>query len=65
MTNEILYRLKRYPRVLIELIAGNTNKYYTRCGSEVSFRQVTSGYYAQCPECFEDLFSFEVEEELK
>ena len=58
---EVIYKLKRYPRALVELITGKTNAYHTRCGNEVSFRQVTSGYYAQCPECFEDVFSFEVE----
>ena len=63
--NEIIYKLKRYPRALSELITGKTNAYHIRCGSEISFRQVTSGYYAQCPECFEDLFSFEVESEGK
>ena len=60
--SEILYRLKRYPRILIELITGNAGAFHIRCGSAISFRQVTSGYYAQCPECFEDLYSFEVEE---
>ena len=37
--------------------------YHVRCGGEVSFQEVTRGYFAQCPECFEDLFSFEVESE--
>ena len=32
-----------------------------RCNTPVSFEQVSDGYYAQCPECDEDLFSFEVE----
>lgn len=57
--NEILYRLKRYPRALKELIKGSTNAYHFRCGSEISFNNVTEGYYAQCPECDEDLFKFE------
>ena len=59
--NEVMYRLKRYPRALIEILKGTTNEYHIRCGELVSYRNVTSGYYAQCPECFEDLFSFEVE----
>ena len=35
---------------------------HPRCGKAVSFEQVSEGYYAQCPSCDEDLFSFEVEE---
>jgi len=31
-----------------------------RCNTPVSFEQVSDGYYAQCPSCDEDLFSFEV-----
>jgi uncharacterized paraquat-inducible protein A len=31
-----------------------------RCDTEISFKDVSRGYYAQCPECDEDLFSFEV-----
>ena len=34
-----------------------------RCGSQVSFEDVIDGYYAQCPECDEDLFSFETYKE--
>lgn len=30
-----------------------------RCLNEVSFDDVSDGYSAQCPECYEDLFSFE------
>ena len=40
---------------------------HTRCLTEISFEEVLDGYYAQCPECDEDLFSFEVtkiEEEI-
>lgn len=33
---------------------------HKRCGNPVSFEQVTTGYFAQCPTCDEDLFSFEV-----
>jgi len=33
---------------------------HTRCLTEVSFEDVLDGYYAQCPDCDEDLFSFEV-----
>ena len=36
---------------------------HTRCGEVISFDEVTKGYYAQCPTCDEDLFSFEVESE--
>ena len=61
--NEILYRLKRYPRAIKEIIKGETNLVHIRCGERVSFLDVTEGYYAQCPECFEDVFSFEVERE--
>ena len=31
-----------------------------RCNDTVSFEDVSKGYYAQCPSCDEDLFSFEV-----
>ena len=31
-----------------------------RCNTEISFEQVSDEYYAQCPKCDEDLFSFEV-----
>lgn len=33
---------------------------HTRCLTEISYEEVLDGYYAQCPECDEDLFSFEV-----
>ena len=33
---------------------------HNRCGEEVSFSEVSKGYYAQCPKCDEDLYSFEV-----
>jgi len=33
---------------------------HTRCLTEISFEDVLDGYYAQCPDCDEDLFSFEV-----
>lgn len=61
--SEVMYRLRRYPRILKELAQGTTNKIHTRCGELVSFREVTPGYYAQCPECYEDLYSFEVTEQ--
>ena len=32
---------------------------HARCGAPTSFEDVSDGYYAQCPECDEDLFSFE------
>lgn len=32
---------------------------HARCGNVVSFDEVTRGYYAQCPNCDEDVFSFE------
>jgi hypothetical protein len=31
-----------------------------RCGAMVSFENVSAGYFAQCPECDEDVFSFEL-----
>ncbi len=31
-----------------------------RCDTPISFEDVSDGYYAQCPECDEDLFTFEV-----
>lgn len=34
---------------------------HARCGELVSFVNVSKGYYAQCPTCDEDLYSFEVE----
>ena len=38
-----------------------TNKIHNRCGTSISFEDVSAGYYAQCPTCDEDLYSFEVE----
>ena len=38
---------------------------HARCREIISFNEVTKGYYAQCPTCDEDLFSFEVESEVK
>lgn len=38
------------------------NPVHDRCDTLVSFEQVSEGYYAQCPNCDEDLFSFEVVE---
>lgn len=35
---------------------------HVRCEQEVSFNEVTKGYYAQCPNCDEDLYSFEIQE---
>ncbi len=35
---------------------------HSRCHKPVLFTEVSKGYYAQCPECDEDVFSFEVEE---
>ena len=35
------------------------NKVHVRCGKLIAFNDVTSGYYAQCPSCDEDLYSFE------
>jgi hypothetical protein len=31
-----------------------------RCGAVISFDNVSDGYFAQCPSCDEDLFSFEL-----
>ena len=36
-------------------------KTHTRCGEQVSFNDVSAGYYAQCPSCDEDVFYFEVD----
>ena len=63
--SEVMYRLRRYPRILKELAQGTTNKIHTRCGELVSFTDVSKGYYAQCPKCDEDLYSFEVIEQEK
>lgn len=41
------------------------NQIHNRCREVVSFNDVSEGYYAQCPECYEDLYSFEVEEVSK
>ena len=38
------------------------SKIHNRCGNLISFNDVSEGYYAQCPSCDEDLYSFEVEE---
>jgi len=35
---------------------------HIRCGSLVSFKDVSKGYKAQCPECDEDLYMFEIKE---
>jgi hypothetical protein len=35
------------------------NKHF-RCQSVISFDDVLDGYYAQCPNCDEDLFTWEV-----
>lgn len=32
---------------------------HNRCNQEISFDNVTKGYYAQCNKCDEDLYSFE------
>lgn len=35
-------------------------KLHTRCHNPIVFTEVTKGYYAQCPNCDEDVFQFEV-----
>jgi hypothetical protein len=40
-----------------------SNLTHLRCGNAVSFEKVSDGYYAQCPSCDEDLYSFETEQE--
>lgn len=40
-------------------------KTHTLCGELISFNDVSKGYYAQCPNCDEDLYSFEVIEQEK
>jgi len=37
-------------------------KLHTRCHNPIAFTEVTKGYYAQCPNCDEDVFEFEVNE---
>ena len=38
---------------------------HIRCGEQVSFNEVSEGYYAQCSTCDEDLYLFETEEASK
>jgi uncharacterized paraquat-inducible protein A len=35
-------------------------KTHDRCGTEISFKNVSKNYYAQCPNCDEDLYEFEI-----
>jgi hypothetical protein len=35
-------------------------KKHFRCGTIASFEDVSDGYFAQCPSCDEDVFSFEL-----
>ena len=37
---------------------------HRRCHKPVLFTNVSKGYYAQCPECNEDVFLFEVEKNV-
>lgn len=37
-------------------------KVHDRCGTPVSYETVSPGYTAECLECDEDLYSFEIEE---
>ena len=41
------------------------NQIHTRCKQAICFNDVSEGYYAQCPKCDEDIYSFEVESEGK
>ena len=36
-----------------------------RCKTPVTFDDVSEGYYAVCPEHYEDLYEFEVDKENK
>lgn len=45
-----------------ELLGFPISLVHSRCGELVSFKNVLRGYFAQCPDCCEDLYSFEVEE---
>jgi hypothetical protein len=40
--------------------ANCTDRRHVRCESEITFEGVSEGYYAVCPNCDEDLFSWEV-----
>ena len=37
---------------------------HNRCHKPIAFTEVTKGYHAQCPDCDEDVFAFEVEESM-
>ncbi len=56
--------MKRLSFLTKELIGKPNNLIHFRCGEPVSFRNVAKGYYAQCPNCSEDLFSFEIEKDF-
>jgi uncharacterized protein YcgL (UPF0745 family) len=34
---------------------------HNRCKQPIEFNNVSKGYYAQCPNCDEDLYEFETE----
>lgn len=36
-------------------------RYHIRCGKQISFTDVSDGYYAQCSRCDEDLYEFETD----
>ena len=50
-------------KLAIEKLKELENLKHNSCGSSVSFQEVTDGYYAECPKCDEDLFSFETYKE--
>lgn len=39
--------------------------YHRRCDTEVTFEEVTPGYFAVCLECYEDLYQFETYQKLR
>ena len=36
-----------------------STRFHNRCDSQVTYFDVSDGYFCVCPECDEDLFSFE------
>jgi len=37
---------------------------HNRCGTPVTYDEISDGYFAVCPECDEDLYSFETSHEV-
>jgi hypothetical protein len=36
-------------------------RFHNRCGKSVIYTTISDGYFAVCPQCDEDLYSFETE----